>query len=383
MKRFLALTLSLVLALVLVACGGSASSGAPASGTGSTAPSASAPEGGYEIAMITDVGDIDDQSFNQGTWEGVKAYGEANGKTYQYYKPVEQSNDAYLNSIDQAVQNGATVVVTPGYLFAVPVGTAQYKYPDVTFILIDASPAKMEGDAEVADIATNSVGVTYAEEQAGYLAGYAAVKDGYTKLGFMGGMAVPAVVRYGFGFVQGANDAAADMNVKIDMKYAYVGSFNPSPEIQAQAASWYQEGTEVIFACGGGIGFSVFAAAESSDSKVIGVDVDQSSQSETIITSAMKSLAESVGQMLTAHYDGSFPGGEAITLGAAENDVGLPMSTSKFTTFTQADYDTLFASMADGSLTIQKDVDASGANITEPAQMGLALDATNLQFVTQ
>lgn len=346
MKKIMAIVLVLVLVLGLAACGGGAKTEEPAT---------------YEIAMITDVGTIDDKSFNQGTWEGVVAYAKENNITHKYYKPTEQSTDAYLAAIQLAVEGGAKVVVTPGYLFEEPIYLAQELYPEVNFILIDGFPH----NADYSDFRTdkNAVGIIFAEEQSGYLAGFAAVKDGMTKLGFMGGMAVPAVVRYGYGFVQGAEAAAKEMGIaNIDLKYHYTGGFDATPEVQTLASSWYAEGTEVIFACGGAVGFSVMSSAEAAGAKVIGVDVDQSGENATVITSAMKGLAAAVQQALTDYYAESFPGGESLVLGAESDGVALPMETSKFTTFTQADYDKVFASLADGSITLKKDTDAADAS---------------------
>ena len=348
MKKIVAVLLVLVLVFSLAACGGGE--------TETPEPTT------YEIAMITDVGTIDDKSFNQGTWEGVVAYAEENGVSHKYYKPTEQSTDAYLAAIQLAVEGGAKVVVTPGFLFEEPIYLAQELYPEVNFILIDGTPH----NADYSDFRTdpNTVGIFFAEEQSGYLAGYAAVKDGYTKLGFMGGMAVPAVVRFGYGFVQGAEDAAKEMGLtSVDVKYHYTGGFDATPEVQTLATSWYAEGTEVIFACGGAVGFSVMSAAEASDGKVIGVDVDQSAESETVITSATKGLAAAVQEALAEYYAGSFPGGETLTLGADMDGVALPMESSKFTTFSQADYDALYAKLVAGEIALKKDTDAENASL--------------------
>ena len=322
----------------------------------------------YEIAMVTDIGTIDDKSFNQGTWEGIVAYADANGKTYNYYQPTAQSTDIYLDMIEQAVNAGAKIVVTPGFLFEQPIFIAQDMYPDVSFVLIDGNPN--DGDWSKADgpeyrTEMNAVGIVYAEEQAGFLAGYAAVMDGNTKLGFMGGMAVPAVVRFGYGFVQGAEYAAKEMGLKdLVMNYHYTGGFDATPEAQALAASWYNSGIEVIFACGGAVGNSVMAAAEAANGKVIGVDVDQSGESETVITSSMKGLASSVEQTLADFYAGNFPGGQAVVKDAAVDGVSLPMETSKFETFSQADYDAIYAKLVAGEITLLKDSDiASVAEI--------------------
>lgn len=260
--------------------------------------------------------------------------------------------------MEQAIKDGAKVVVTPGFLFEEPVYKVQDQYPDVKFILIDGNPNDAVQPNPTYKTADNTVGVLFSEEQVGYLAGYAAVKDGYTNLGFMGGMAVPAVVRYGYGFVQGADAAAAELGETVNMNYYYTGDFAATPEAQTMAAGWYTSGTEVIFGCGGSVGNSVMAAAEASSGKVIGVDVDQSAESDTVISSAMKGLSSAVEQMLDHYYNDSFPGGQNLTLGAADNAVELPMATSKWNNFTQEDYDALFGKLASGEITLKKDADA-------------------------
>lgn len=308
----------------------------------------------YEIGMVSDIGQIDDKSFNQGTWEGIVEFATKNNKTHKYFMPKEKSTEIYLGMIDQAVAAGAKVVVTPGFLFEEPIFMAQDIHPDVKFILIDGNPH----NADYTEFRTNKnvVGITYAEEQAGFLAGYAVVKEGYTKLGFMGGIAVPPVVRFGYGFVEGAEYAAKELGLKdVSINYHYTGAFAASPEAKAKAASWYSDGVEVIFACGGALGNSVMAAAEEQKAKVVGVDVDQSAESETVITSAMKGLSTSVVQMLTAYYEGKFPGGENITLDASKGGVSLPMANSKFTKFTQADYDAVFEKLVKGEIVPMKD----------------------------
>ena len=394
MKRFLTAILAGALAVSMAACGGSpapSSSAAEPAAPESQASEPAAPAEpeptpeetpdasaeGAEIAMITDLGTIDDKSFNQGTWEGVQQYAEANGKTCKYYKPASGDEDAYLSAIDLAVKGGAKVVVTPGFLFEVPIFKAQTAYPDVTFILIDGNPNDGAQPAATYKTEKNAVGVVYAEEQPGFLAGYAAVKEGYTKLGFLGGMAVPAVVRYGYGYLQGAEYAAKELGLadgSVTVNYHYTGGFEATPEAQTLAASWYQQGVEVIFGCGGSVGNSAMAAAATAGGKTIGVDVDQSGESDTVITSAMKNLSGAVDKLLGQFYDGTFPGGEALIYSAADGLVGLPMESSKFEKLTQADYDAICEKLktdADGvASSIIKDVDASG-NPVEPSGLPL------------
>jgi basic membrane protein A len=311
---------------------------------------------------VTDLGTIDDGSFNQGSWEGLKQYAEEKKISHKYYQPAEQSDDAYLATIDLAVKGGAKLIVTPGFLFEVPVYKAQDIYPDVKFILIDGYPN--DGDWSLPNGPTektgpNAVGVKYAEEQSGFLAGYAAVKDGYTKLGFMGGMAVPAVISFGYGYVQGAILAAEEMGLgagAVSINYHYTGNFNQTPEAQTMAASWYSSGIEVIFACGGQVFFSVNAAAEAAGKYVIGVDVDQSEvngqKNPQVITSATKGLKASVYACVADNYANKFPGGQNLVFNAANDGVSLPMATSKFKTFKQADYDNIYAKLVNGSVRI-------------------------------
>ena len=305
----------------------------------------------FELALVTDLGTIDDKSFNQGSWEGLLKYAKEKNITRRYYQPKEKSNDSYLTAIDLAVRGGAKIVVTPGFLFEVPVFIAQDRYPDVHFILLDGEPHSE--DRSIFRTGNNVVGVLYAEDQAGFLAGYAAVKDGNRKLGFMGGMAVPAVVLFGYGFIQGAEYAAAELGLGIGavtVNYHYTGGFSATPEVQTMSASWFNSGVDVIFGCGGAVGNSVMAAAEMTGKKVIGVDVDQSVESPSVITSAMKGLTPSVYSCITDFYNGNFPGGQTLVFEASNDGVGLPMETSVFKSFKQSDYDAIYKKLADGSI---------------------------------
>lgn len=391
-KRALAVTLAVMMAASLSACGSSNSgsgstTAAPAETT--TAAEAKATEAettadtavksetsdGYELALVTDLGTIDDKSFNQGAWEGMKKYAEENGISYKYYQPQEGTTDSYLETIGLAIEGGAKLVVCPGFLFEEPVYLAQDQYKDVHFILLDGEPHS--GDYSEYRTEANVMPILFQEDEPGFLAGYAAVKDGYTKLGFLGGMAVPAVIRYGYGFAEGADYAANEMGVDgIEIMYNYTGAFAATPEAQSMAASWYQNGTEVIFGCGGAVGNSVMAAAEEKSAKVIGVDVDQSYESDTVVTSAMKQLSVSVYDRVRDFYAGSFPGGKTSIFSAKNDGIGLPMETSKFTKFTQADYDAVYAQLKDGKITL---VQPSEDN-NDPTK-DLKLEKTTINFV--
>lgn len=357
MKKFLCVVLAMTMLLGLAACGNNSGSVATPDPTDANQSDNNTNTNTFEIAqIIIKGGTIDDKSFNQGAWEGVVAYATENNITHKYYQATEDTVDGFLNTIDLAVRNGAKIVVAPGYVFEPAIFKAQDLYPDVHFVLLDGVP--QDGNYEEFRTEKNVSAVSYAEEEAGFLAGYAAVKEGYRKLGFIGGMAVPAVIKYGYGYIQGAEYAADELGLQpgdIEVKYTYVGNFEASPENQTLAASWYQGGTEIIFSCGGPVGFSVMAAAEQYDTKVIGVDSDQSADSETVITSAMKMLKNSVYQMLDLFYTDKFPGGETTLLDVTSDGVGLAMENARFTKFTQSDYDSIY-----GMLVADTDGIASG-----------------------
>ena len=376
MKKILALLLALVMALSLFACGKKDPDPQPDDNKPVNADDIkdemTSADGKYEIAFVTDVGQLKDKSFNQGTFDGGKLYANANNLSYKYYQPAngdQATDDDRFDAMKAAAENGAKVIVCAGFMQGTALAKAAAEFKDVSFIFVDGwAMADAKGNP-----LTNTLGVAFQEEQCGYLAGYAAVKEGYTKLGFTGGGGGtnPACCRYGYGFVQGASAAAAELNEKVEMNYSwlYGGSFSASPELQTMVNGWYENGTEVVFACGGSMFASVAAAASANDGAVVGVDVDQSSESDTVITSAMKGLAASVQWACAKVYDGSFDeiGGTFVTLGAKDNAVGLPTATWSLTQWTVDEYNAMLAAMADGSLV----VDADYANLASTDNLTL------------
>ena len=379
MKKLIALLLALVMVLGLAACapasqgettgaagettGAAEDTTAPAEETtGDEAVSAddipdemTSDDGKYEVAFITDVGQLKDKSFNQGTYDGVKLYAAANGKSYKYYQPAngdQATDDDRINAMKLACDNGAEIVVAAGFMQETALKAAAEAYSDVNFVFIDGYPIGFD----------NVAGIAFMEQQSGYLAGYAAVMEGYTKLGFTGGGGGtnPACQRFGYGFAQGAEAAAAEKGVKVELNYswAYGSTFSASTELQTMATGWYQNGTEVIFACGGSMFASVVAAADAEDGKVVGVDVDQSFESPTVITSAMKGLADATVWAIEKHYAGEFAdiGGKSTSLGAADNAVGLPTATWSLENWSVEDYEALFADIVAGSVEISDEL---------------------------
>ncbi|MCL1987551.1 MAG: BMP family ABC transporter substrate-binding protein [Firmicutes bacterium] len=344
-----------------------------ATGSAETAPATGGTEmenepvdqAGFRIALVTDYGGVDDGSFNQGAWEGIVAFAEANAISHQFIQPLAESDAEYINAIEMAVNSGAEIIVAPGFLFTTALYVAQGMFPDVNFVLLDASPEDENGNVHVGD---NVVTVFYAEEQSGFLAGYAAVMEGYRGLGFMGGMPMPPVTRFGYGFLEGADYAASVLGLNqgdVTVNFTYVMTFAPSPEIAAQAGAWFASGTEVIFAAAGGAGFSVFNAAEAAGASAIGVDIDQAPVSHTIITSALKEISVSVYDILTEHFNGNFPGGQSVIFDASVYGVSLAMDTARFQNFTREQYEAVFARLVSGEIvpTAQSDISISDLNL--------------------
>ena len=339
-----------IASLLLVACAPAAQP-APAPAGGDTADANGGADGGFEFVLVVD-GMVDDRSFNQSSWEGLVAFAEARDIPHTFFQTAGQSTGDYLNAIDLGVNAGATLIVAPGFQYQEALYIAQDIFADTHFVLLDAVP-QMYGNQRIED---NVIAILYAEEQSGFLAGYSVVMEGHRSLGFMGGMAVPAVVSFGYGFLQGAEHAARVLGLaqgEVTVMYHYTGGFSPSPEIQALAASWYTlAGVEVIFAAAGGGGASVFAAAETNNGLVIGVDTDQSMDSPTVITSAIKELGNSVYAAIEDFYNGTWRGGQVVRFDASNNGVGLPMETSRFVNFTVEQYENIFAQLADHSVTV-------------------------------
>ena len=375
MKKFLAMILALVMVLSMAACSKQPAKD-PNKGTDDpnktetiTNPDKindemTSEDGKYEIAFITDVGQLKDKSFNQGTFDGVKLYAANNKLSYKYYQPANKdqaTDDDRYEAMKAAVENGAKVVVCAGFMQEGALRMAAKEFPNVSFVFVDGYPITEEAGVDGSPVLKNVAGIAFKEEQCGYLAGYAVVKEGFTKLGFTGGGGGtnPACCRYGYGFVQGADAAAKELGVKVDMNYSwqYGASFSASPELQTMVSGWYEAGTEVVFACGGSMFASVAAAAGAADGKVVGVDVDQSTESDTVITSAMKGLSDAVQWALTKFYAGEFAsiGGVGTSLGAKDNAVGLPTATWSLTKWSVDDYNAMLKDMAEGKLVVDDD----------------------------
>ena len=401
MKKFFASLLSAVMVLSLVACGQTEDTPPVNDGTEETVE--------YAVAMVTDYGDITDQSFNQTTYEACKEYCEAQGLSFNYFKPAGDTTADRVAMIEKAVDEGFNIIVMPGYAFAGAIQEAAPQYPDVKFVALDVSKGDyLEAGVGAAgesydynpdnwDLAkyvdlSNVYTMIYQEELCGYMAGYATVKLGYTKLGFCGGMAVPAVVRYGYGFVQGADAAAAELGVDASIQYAYANQFFGDPDITAAMDTMYAGGVECIFACGGNVFSSVAEAAAKVGGKVVGVDVDQAPIIDAwgegmTVTSAMKGLASSTKAALKGIVEDdnwTNMAGKIDNLGLVSatdldaNFVGIPTGdgTQFSDSFTKADLEALVADLYSGKITVSNDVTAA---VTDMAKTMTVNDLGNIK----
>ena len=395
-KRVVAAVLAGLMAFSLTACGSSSDSKTETNTESKAeetadndADESSEEETGdasdMKVAMVTDSGDITDQSFNQTTYETCKAWGNENNVEFNYYKPESDSDEARSASVDQAAADGANVIVLPGYMFASAVVEQSEMYPDIKFVALDVSAGDIcekgvgegysynpdEYDVTEYYNTDNVYCCTYQEELSGYMAGYAAVKLGYHHLGFLGGMSVPAVTRFGYGYVQGADEAAKELDIVDDVAVEYVcgGQFYGDADITAYMDTWYgSKGVEAVFACGGGIYTSAAEAATKTGGKVIGVDSDQSGiiGEDLTITSVMKGLAPTINDVLDAikadnwkDYAGKIDNLGLVSENPEDNFVQLPVETTQWSDdFTEDDYKDLVKRMYDGELTVSGDITA-------------------------
>lgn len=348
------------------------------------------------IALVTDSGTLNDHSFNESAWNGVNQFAVKNGGgsittennanivkngsiQTMYYQPA---NDAYDTAgrlaamREAATKFGANIIVLPGYLFqgAIKEAIADTKtFGDIQILALDC--VKEGDDYKPYEYTDNVTSVIYREEQSGFLAGYAAVMDGYRKLGFVGGMAVPAVVRYGSGYVQGAAYAAEQLGLEapVNVQYYYAGQFAATPEATQYATSWYANDTaDIVFACGGAVYQSVVQASiANNNAPWIGVDVNQhadvslsAGSREALKTSAMKNLTFATQVLLATCVNeglswGDTLAGNVVTVGASNEMVKLPTPEEDkdpdcwgFENFTVEEYNTFYEDVKTGKVKV-------------------------------
>lgn len=321
-------------------------------------------ETGGQIALVIDVSSVLDHGFNQAALEGAQTYADAAGVSYSYYSAASDSTESYEDAVLTAIQNDARLIICAGSHFEQAVGKLQNDYSDIYFLLLDGIPRDSSGES--VPIASNVHCITYHEEEAGYLAGYMAVLEGYRKLGFIGGERIAAVQKYGHGYLEGINAAAALLGVSddISVEYWYSGTFFPNQQIEEVSLNWYQSGTQIIFACGGSLYQSVLASAETCNGKLIGADVDQNSISDLFLTSAMKGIDSSVITALDEFFanGGAWPeelAGTADSYGAEKKCIGLPCLDDewRFKTATFEDYLEILSDLKAGEIEISDNPD--------------------------
>ena len=370
-KKFSMLTIALAASLGLVACGtGEGDKGTTTNG-----------EAKIKVGMMTDSGTIDDKSFNQGTWEGIQRYQEENGTIEaQYIKPGGEATQDYLEAADNLLAKGNELIIAPGFKFEEAIGKLQAENPETKFVILDGEP---EGG-----VAENSVGIYFAEQEAGFLAGIAAALETKTgKVGFIGGMVIPAVQKFGYGFVTGVAYANANLGTNVEVAdYLYNGTFNDVSGGQAQAGGMYDKGIDIIFVAAGGVGNGVIAegkvrAEAGDDVYVIGVDVDQyedgiiSNGSSVILTSAIKRIDNAAYDKIDELVNGTFTGGQVITMDAKNDGVGLPAENPNLSEATQQAADEAFELIKNGTIVVPTELDEVTAMLED-----LGFDASHLNL---
>lgn len=348
--------IALLLAVLLLSASVFANGGQEASGT-------------LKVGMVTDAGTIDDKSFNQGTWEGIQMAAEEYGFDTRYLKPVGTTPADYELEIGNLYDAGYKFIVTPGYKFSEAIYQAQADYEDAYFVILDAEPHSGDYVPVVGD---NTVAIYFAEHQSGFLAGVAtALQLQEAEAGFIGGMEVPAVQRFNWGFQQGLTYANENLGTNVVISdttnVVYQGSFDNVAAGQQIAAQMYDKGVDVIFAAAGGVGVGAINEAKSralagEDVWIVGVDVDQyadgiyQGDDSIILTSAMKKIDQVTYDMIEAFINGEFPGGQTLTFDAASFGVGIPAENPNLDEAVQAQVAEVFDGIVDGSIVVDAEL---------------------------
>ncbi|MDY4610228.1 MAG: BMP family ABC transporter substrate-binding protein [Sphaerochaetaceae bacterium] len=317
------------------------------------------------VGMVTDAGTIDDKSFNQGTWEGIKRAGEEFGLDVKYLKPAGTTEADYLKEMGNLYDAGYKFIVCPGFKFETAVYEAQDKWKDAKFVILDGEPHT--ADYATFRIEPNVVALYWAEQESGFLAGIAAsLQMQEAEFGFIGGMEIPAVQKFNWGWQQGIKYANENYGTKITLKQEndlYQGSFDNIAAGQQIAASMFDKGVKVIFAAAGGVGVGAINEAKSRVSSgqnvwIVGVDVDQYSEGilpggkSVILTSAMKYLDRASYDMIVDEMNGNFPAGQILRLNATNNGIGIPVENPNLSADVQAEVAKVYDKIKSGEIKV-------------------------------
>lgn len=366
MKKIISmLMISTMVMTGLVACGDSKSE----SNNQSTANG----QEKFKVGMMIDSGTIDDKSFNQGTWEGIKRYEDDHeGVSAQYVQPAGEAKEDYLNAADNLIMAGNDIIVAPGFKFEEAISELAVSNPDIKFVILDGQPKNMQD---------NTLSIYFTEQEAGFLAGIAAALQSNTgKVGFIGGMQIPAVERFGWGYVAGVAYANKTYGTSVEVvDYLYNGTFNDVQGGQAQAGGMYDKGIDIIFSAAAAVGNGVIneakARTESGEEVyVIGVDVDQyedgmmNSGKSVILTSAIKRIDNAAYDALAAYAKGEFAGGQVITMDAKSNGVGLPAENPNLSEDTMKKVDEALNLIKEGTVVVPTSADELDAMLTDLEQ---------------
>ena len=364
MKKWLVLLLAVAVVFALFGCG---SPDAPPPVDEGEEVEGTVPEEEtieLKVGMVTDMGTIDDKSFNQGTWEGVQLAARDFGLETRYLQPGGTTPADYLTEIGNLADAGFNMIVCPGFKFEPAIYDAQTRYPEVKFVLIDGEPRSPDGEAVVE---SNVVGIYFAEHESGCLAGLAtALQLGEGEVGFIGGMEIPPVQKFNWGFQQGILYANENLGTSIVMNaenFIYQGTFDDVAAGQVLAATMFDKGIDAIFAAAGGVGVGAINEAKTralagEEVWIVGVDMDQyddgiyEGNNSIILTSAMKYIDVAAYEMIKAALEGEFPGGQVLVLDATNAGIGIPRENPNLDPEVEESVAEVFALMQSGELVV-------------------------------
>lgn len=368
MKKVIALLLSLVMLVCLAACmpqGDTQDSGAfvvptdDASYVYQADPDAEPLSGGAAVVLVADASGLE-SGPEALLWKGIQTFASNFGYSAQSITYEAGTVDAAQAALQEAAQSGAALVVCRGEEMAQALFRIQANYPGVQYLLFDDEPHNE--DYTVYSTESGVHCVLFQEEQAGYLAGYAAVTEGYTTLGFVGNDEVPGVVRYCTGLLQGAQEAAEKQGEEVTLRVWYTGTLEDADFITSRLVDWYNNGTSLIMANGGDLVQRALDAANQTGGKIFATDWDQNALGERVLGSAVKCYNATVQRQLYNFFAGGATwsqeaAGHTEKVGYTDGGVALATTAWRFNNFTEREYERVYEQLRNSELKVESYAD--------------------------
>ncbi len=312
MKKFAALLLAVMMTFSVTAC---TAQQAASSKTAEESKASAAPKTDFKAAMVTDTGGVNDQSFNQSSWEGLQKISKDTGIEVKYTESKQESD--YVTNLDKAADDENNLIWGIGFAMSDAILNAAKQNPDINYAIVDMAYEKTP---------ENVTGVVFRAQEPSFTVGYIAAKTTKTgKVGFVGGQHSNVIDQFEYGYKAGVAYAAKELGKNITVDAQYAESFSDASKGKAIASSMFSKNCDIVFHAAGGAGVGVIQAAKEANKFAIGVDRDQAYLApENVLTSALKHVGHAVELVTKEAIDGKKIGGKTYAYGLTENAVGIP-----------------------------------------------------------